>query len=204
VTLFRTLLCAALAFSARPSLAIDTGYLQCVPYARQTSGIQIYGDARTWWDQADGRYKRGNRPRIGAVLAFKPHGAMVLGHVATVSAIIDERTIRVSHANWSPINGVRGQIEQDVDVIDVSEAGDWSAVRVWFAPIQNLGSTAWPTHGFIYSGKPAGAVRDAAPTLHYASVVAIDQKFPSARPTGRLSYLGQLLPKLKDKSAKAL
>ena len=31
-------------------------YLQCVPYARQVSGIRIYGDAHTWWDQAEGRY----------------------------------------------------------------------------------------------------------------------------------------------------
>lgn len=30
-------------------------YLQCVPYARQISGIQIYGDAWTWWGQAEGK-----------------------------------------------------------------------------------------------------------------------------------------------------
>ena len=29
-------------------------YLQCVPYARQVSGIRIFGDAHTWWDQAEG------------------------------------------------------------------------------------------------------------------------------------------------------
>jgi hypothetical protein len=38
------------------------GYLQCVPYARQASGIQLFGDARTWWDQAAGRYSRGHAP----------------------------------------------------------------------------------------------------------------------------------------------
>jgi hypothetical protein len=37
-------------------------YLQCVPYARQVSGIQLYGDAHTWWDQAAGRYDRGFTP----------------------------------------------------------------------------------------------------------------------------------------------
>jgi surface antigen len=130
------------------------GYLQCVPYARQVSGIQIFGDAHTWWDQAAGRYARGYQPRVGAVMAFRPHGNSHLGHVAAVSRIVDERTVLVRHANWSPINGRRGQIEDDVRVVDVSTDNDWSEVRVWFAPIQDLGGTHWPIEGFIYPGKP--------------------------------------------------
>lgn len=129
-------------------------YLQCVPYARQVTGIQIRGDAWTWWDQAEGRYARGFWPKVGAVMALKPHGNSHLGHVAAVSRIIDSRTILIRHANWSPINGRRGQIEDNVKVIDVSEANDWSAVRVWYAPIQALGGSVWPVQGFIYSGKP--------------------------------------------------
>jgi surface antigen len=141
-------------------------YLQCVPYARRVSGIQIFGDAHTWWDQADGRYARGTRPKVGAVLALRPHGNSRLGHVAAVSRIVDARTILIRHANWSPIDGRRGQIEDDVRVIDVSSANDWSAVRVWYAPLQALGGTHWPVEGFIYPGKPARgepAVRRAAP-----------------------------------------
>ncbi|ANU08667.1 CHAP domain-containing protein [Paraurantiacibacter namhicola] len=130
-------------------------YLQCVPYAREVSGIGIYGDAYTWWSQAEGRYARGRQPKVGAVLAFKPHGNMRLGHVAAVSKIVDSRRILLRHANWSPINGRRGQVEDDVMAVDVSEANDWSAVRVWYHPLQALGKTAWPVHGFIYSGKPA-------------------------------------------------
>ncbi|MBC2663203.1 CHAP domain-containing protein [Novosphingobium flavum] len=125
-------------------------YLQCVPYARQVSGIQIRGDAWTWWSQAEGRYARGNRPRVGAVMTFQPYGRMELGHVAAVSRIVDSRTVLLRHANWSPINGRRGQIEDNVRAVDVSPDNDWSQVRVWFAPIQNLGSTAWPVQGFIY------------------------------------------------------
>ena len=30
--------------------------LQCVPYAREHSGIKLFGDAYTWWDQAEGKY----------------------------------------------------------------------------------------------------------------------------------------------------
>jgi surface antigen len=132
-------------------------YLQCVPYARRVTGINIFGDAHTWWGQAAGRYARGTQPKVGAVLALKPHGNSRLGHVAAVSRIVDSRTILIRHSNWSLINGRRGQIEDNVKVIDVSAANDWSAVRVWYAPLQALGGTHWPVQGFIYSGKPARA-----------------------------------------------
>jgi surface antigen len=179
------------------STAADDAYIECVPVARQQSGIQIYGDARTWWSQADGRYMRGSTPKKGAVLAFKPYGAMTLGHVAAVSKIIDDRTILVIHANWSPINGRRGQIERDVRVIDVSDAGDWSRVRVWYAPLEDLGTTAWPVHGFIYPGEapsePTRYVAAQSPRLEYASVLTLELP----QPTGRLAYLGALLPRLQ-------
>lgn len=136
-------------------------YLQCVPYARQVSGISIYGDAHTWWDQAAGRFARGKSPRVGAVMTFKPHGNSTLGHVAAVSRIVDDRTVLIRHANWSPINGRRGQIEDDVKVIDVSQAGDWSEVRVWYAPAGKLGSSHWPLQGFIYPASAKAGERTA-------------------------------------------
>ena len=49
---------------------------QCVPFARAASGIQIYGDAWTWWDQAEGRYQRGETPRVGAVVALRQDRAL--------------------------------------------------------------------------------------------------------------------------------
>ena len=134
---------------AAPASALNEG-LQCVPYARALSGVTIYGDAHTWWGQAEGKYTRGNAPEVGAVLAFPPHGNMRLGHVAAVRRIVDDRTIIISHANWSTIGGVRGHIEEDVRAIDVSEDNDWSRVRVWYTPNEALGSTEWPVHGFIY------------------------------------------------------
>ncbi len=137
-------------------------YLQCVPYARQVSGIAIYGDAHTWWGQAEGRYARGSIPKVGAVMAFRPHGNSSLGHVAAVSRIVDDRTVLIRHANWSPIDGRRGRIEDDVKVVDVSPAGDWSQVRVWYAPIAGLGGAHWPVQGFIYPAR-AGGGKKAAP-----------------------------------------
>jgi surface antigen len=144
-------LAASLAVLAAPVAAAELPpYLQCVPYARQVSGINIFGDAHTWWDQAEGRYARGHKPKVGAVMAFRPHGNMRLGHVAAVSRILDSRTVLLRHANWSPIDGRRGQIENDVKAIDVSANNDWSEVRVWYAPLQEIGTTAWPVEGFIY------------------------------------------------------
>ena len=124
--------------------------LQCVPYARVASGIHLFGDAWTWWDQAEGRYGRGYRPKVGAVMAFEPYGKMVLGHVAVVSTIVDARTVLLRHANWSPVGGLRGRVEEDVPAVDVSPGNNWSAVRVWFEPNQGLGGTHWPVSGFIY------------------------------------------------------
>jgi surface antigen len=129
-------------------------YLQCVPYARRVTGIAIYGDAYTWWGQANGRYAKGSVPKVGAVMSFRAGGSSRLGHVAAVSKIVDSRTVLISHANWSPINGRRGQIEKNVEAIDVSPNNDWSQVRVWYAPIKALGGRRWALDGFIYNKKP--------------------------------------------------
>ena len=150
-------------------------YLQCVPYAREQSGIKIYGDAHTWWDQAEGRFDRGSRPKVGAVMAFQPYRNMRLGHVAAVSRIVDRRTVLLRHSNWSPINGRRGQIENDVKAVDVSPNNDWSQVRVWYHPSQGLGRTAWPIHGFIYPEKPPS----------FAQTVRIARAAPPAKPVSR-------------------
>lgn len=122
-------------------------YWQCAPYAREVSGIQIRGNANTWWDQAAGRYERGHEPKVGSVLALKSFGRMRVGHVAMVSKIVSDREILLTHANWSR----GGSIERNVRAIDVSEAGDWSKVKVWYAPMGDLGLTAYPAYGFIYA-----------------------------------------------------
>ena len=127
---------------------------ECVPFAREISGIQIYGDAWTWWDKAEGRYQRGYRPRVGAVVVFARTARLPLGHVAVVSRIVDDRVVMLTHANWSRIDGERGHAEQDVTLTDVSPGNDWSEVRVWYRDMGGLGSTTYPIYGFIY-GTPA-------------------------------------------------
>ncbi|HSV03075.1 MAG TPA: CHAP domain-containing protein [Phenylobacterium sp.] len=150
----RTLL-GSLAVAAVLSLAPSTGaiadtYWQCAQFARVMSGIQIFGDAYTWWKQAVGRYQEGFQPKAGAVLCFKPTQRMRLGHVAVVTQVLTDRVIQITHANWSPIDGSRGKIEKDVTLIDVSQAGDWSLVKVWYDPNRDMGGSTYPTYGFIY------------------------------------------------------
>lgn len=140
------------AISAAPTRASSLlDYVgQCVPFAREASGIQIFGDAWTWWNQADGRYRRGDEPRVGAVIVFARTGRLPLGHVAVVSRVVERRVVMLTHANWSRLNGERGHAEQDVTLFDVSTHNDWSSVKVWFRDSDGLGGSVYPVYGFIY------------------------------------------------------
>ena len=150
-------LLVALVVTVAPGGAFADDYWQCVPFARLVSGIQIFGDAWTWWNQAAGKYQTGYTPKAGAVLCFRPTGRMRLGHVAVVSQVLTDRVIQISQANWSLINGTRGQVERNVTVVDVSANGDWSEVKVWNDPSHNLGTTVYPTYGFIYQDAATAA-----------------------------------------------
>lgn len=119
-------------------------FWQCVTFARSVTNIQIRGNAHTWWSQAAGRYERGNHPEVGAVMSFMSSGRMRLGHVAKVSQIVSPREVLLTHANWS----VRGGVERDVRAVDVSAAGDWSKVQVWYRG--RMGLSSYPVYGFIY------------------------------------------------------
>ena len=166
------------ALAARFALVVSCGLMmaapaaaqfwQCAPYAREISGIDIHGNANTWWSQAEGHYARGHAPQVGAVLAFEATRRMRVGHVAMVSKVVSDREVLLTHANWSR----RGGIERDVRAVDVSAAGDWSMVKVWYGPQGDLGTSAYPTKGFIYSGRaPAGDTLDAPaqPSFQMAS-----------------------------------
>lgn len=151
---------------AHPALASLLDYVgQCVPFARAASGIQIYGDAWTWWDQAAGKYQRGHVPQPGSVIVFARTERLPLGHVAVVSHVVEDRVLMITHANWSRIDGTRGHVEQDVTLFDVSSAGDWSEVKVWYHDSAGLGGSAYRVDGFIYGAPASGsaATRRAKP-----------------------------------------
>ena len=124
--------------------------LQCVPYARRVSGIDIHGNADLWWRRAVGHYQRGHAPERGAVFAFRATDAMPSGHVAVVKRVIDSRHLLLDHANWS----APGRVDHHAMAVDVSSEGDWSEVRVWYDGTHAMGTRVNPTYGFIYKDAP--------------------------------------------------
>ena len=130
------------------------GGISCVPFARNASGITVAGNAWEWWDNAAGVYERGSVPEAGSVLTFRANGRMRLGHVAVVSRVINAREVEVEHANWWG-GGMHGGVARDISVVDVSEANDWSAVRVEVGGSGQFGSV-YPTYGFIYDRPDSG------------------------------------------------
>ncbi|GAC1478142.1 MAG: CHAP domain-containing protein [Acetobacteraceae bacterium] len=118
--------------------------LECAPFARQVSGIQLYGEAYSWWDQAAGRYARGSEPVPGGVLVLRRTARLPFGHVAVVGDLVSAREVHVTQANW-----VHRRVTRDEPVVDVSPGNDWSQVRVWWALSGALGATTYPAYGFI-------------------------------------------------------
>ncbi|MCL4069059.1 CHAP domain-containing protein [Pseudomonas sp. GX19020] len=116
----------------------------CVPFARTASGVDLRGDAKTWWNAAAGQYARGNQPRPGAVMAFSATRKMSRGHIAVVSEVISEREIRINHANW-----VKNKVQMDMKVVDISRKNDWSDVKVERVAGE-MGLSSYPVNGFIY------------------------------------------------------
>jgi surface antigen len=133
-----------------------------VPFARRESGVEIYGNANTWWRQALGRYETAATPSEGAVLVLRGYATANRGHVAVVKEVVSPRLIIVDHANW--LNG--GEVTRDVPVMDVSAAGDWSEVRVWNVPGRYWGGRTYEVQGFILNllteAARTQAVRDQA------------------------------------------
>lgn len=131
------------------------GFVYCVPYAREVTGVELFGDAWTWWQGAADHYARGSAPAAGAILVFKRTDRLQSGHVSVVTQVVSPREIRVTHANWGYAGKARGQVDRDVPVIDVSPNNDWSEVRVW-----NGGSYGreYPAYGFVYPGGTGQAI----------------------------------------------
>lgn len=127
--------------------------LQCVPYARDQSGVTIFGDAYTWWDKAAGRFARSPDPSRGSVMVLYNYAGPNRGHVAVVRELIDSRTIKVDHANWLD----DGAIYTDDPVRDVSPDNDWSRVKVFNLRTGAWGSRVYPVQGFIGPGRDSGS-----------------------------------------------
>lgn len=127
------------------------GGISCVPYARMASGIQVTGNGGHWWANAAGSYARGQEPEPGSVMAFRSTPWMPRGHVAVVRQVVGPRHLRIDHANWGGPGIRRGTVMRNVNVIDVSEKNDWTAVRVQTGWDSNTFGRVYPTFGFIYN-----------------------------------------------------
>ncbi|MBO1079667.1 CHAP domain-containing protein [Roseomonas sp. 573] len=141
---------AAAGLAARAA-TYSGGPISCVPYVRQVTGMDIIGNAHTWWASAAGSYARGSRPERGAVMAFRSSGGMRLGHVAVVSRIVSAREVLIDHANWEGPGIRKGTVIRGASVVDVSDRNDWSAVRVQVGRSDEAYGRVYPTYGFIYN-----------------------------------------------------
>lgn len=133
----------------KPRVQSGPGWGDCVRTVRALSDFTIRGDAWMWWNNAAGMHERDDRPALGSVLVFKRTARMGRGHVSLVSRVINSRTIEVDHT-WIAGRGIK----RGMEVVDVSPANDWSMVRVWHDPTDQLGQRVYPTYGFIL---PEGA-----------------------------------------------
>ena len=153
-------LCASFAaFIALSPFVISQAQAQdgdCVRTVRSISDFDIRGDAWTWWNTAASQYERDQRPALGSVLVFKRSPRLGRGHVSLVSQIVDRRTIEVDHS-WLDGRGLR----RNMRVVDVSPRNDWSAVRVWHEPSDQLGMRVYTTYGFILPEDDEPQIRQA-------------------------------------------
>jgi surface antigen len=136
-----------------PNLAATHSYpgLSCAPFARALTGLALAGDAADWWGQASGRYARQSTPAVGDVLVFRRTSRLPSGHVSVVSRVLDARHIHVIQANWVP-----DELDEDQLIVDVSPRNDWTAVRVWYPPADQMGTHEYATYGFILPPAPLG------------------------------------------------
>jgi surface antigen len=174
---------AQVAKGGKSRVAYRGGGLQCVPFARNISGIEVAGNAHSWWDNAAGVYARGQNPEAGSVLSFRANRSMPLGHVAVVSRVINARHVEIDHANWAGPGGRKGSVSRGASVVDVSENNDWTAVRVELGSSGDYGSI-YPTNGFIYDRPDRAGTVVAARTTAPAPVPELNAAPRDLRPAG--------------------
>ena len=133
--------------------------LQCVPYARDVSGIEIYGDAHTWWDQArdNPRYARGKMPVKGSVLVLSKTNRLQYGHVAVVERVLNSREIEVTHVNWGQDQWSRRKVYRGMLAQDISPKNDWSRIQFWSPEAEGFGRT-YIGSGFVYEKRNSYAM----------------------------------------------
>jgi hypothetical protein len=161
----------------------DNRGISCVPYARLVTGMAITGNGWQWWGHAAGAYARGQRPEPGSVLAFRSASYMPHGHVAVVSRVVGSRHLLIDHANWAGPGIRRGQVMRNVSVVDVSEANDWTAVRVQSGHNPGAFGKVYATYGFIHNRPETTPVFTAEPARRRGQQRPVEvAEMPEGRP----------------------
>lgn len=160
-----------------PRTVLISRRLQCVPFARERSGVAIRGNANTWWNQAAGDFVRVKAPAVGAVIVMNTRR----GHVGVVTKVVDSRHIVIDHANWLS----NGQIYLDQPVMDVSARNDWSQVVVWHPNLQKFGKRALGVPGFIVDAPARGNATVYASLADVPASLAGNIQYAEAVATGK-------------------
>jgi hypothetical protein len=105
-----------------PTIETPLHHLYCVEYARLRSGLEIFGDAKTWWQHAENIYARFTQPAAEAVMVFSGSARLARGHVAVATRPTGATTARstatrpcwmsarrttgpkCAYGTWAPIN----------------------------------------------------------------------------------------------------
>lgn len=155
-TLYIIAIILLLAACSQPESNVDEAFAkgwfaakgsQCVPFARKVSGINIHGNAHTWWHKAKPENKL-SRPEIGAVMVLSKTRRLRLGHLAVVTEIISPTQINVTHTNWGKSRSQRHIVYESMRVKDVSRNNDWSSAVFWNPYTKSFGSP-YKVSGFI-------------------------------------------------------
>jgi hypothetical protein len=123
---------------------------QCALFAREFTGINIRGDAWSWWNLATTQqYPHSDVPKAETILVLRATPQLKLGHVGIVKKVIGPREILITHANWGNDDPTRRIVHDSTAVVDVSPDNDWTQLRFFNAPAHAFGKV-YAAYGFIY------------------------------------------------------
>ena len=77
---------------------------------------------------------------------------------------VGAREITIHHANWAGPGLRKGTVTRNISVVDVSDANDWTAVRVQVGHDSTTFGRTYPTYGFIFN-RPEGGAAPRGPVM---------------------------------------
>lgn len=119
------------------------GSVQCAPYAREHSAVNLRGAAASWWGEAQGQYNRTSSPCGGCA------GVSIYRQAAIGPCFCGQTGAKFPPCAGGSRKLGAGEVTHRAPVVDVSPNNNWTRVRVWWSPIHAMGKTVYPVYGFI-------------------------------------------------------